>query len=120
MPATQGHRKDPLPSFCFKRSLSGSTTDLFVKSLGSLSYSSGVIAPVVISLVETAAGEFRTWKQSGGQKDITVQVLNTALQLVFTIVLVGCTIAQIAPPVPIKPGGQTSIALNVSSFMISY
>src|SRR5262249_35293929 len=64
--AAYAHRKDPLPFFCFKISVSGSTKGAFVKKLGTLTYSSGVIAPFVITMEENQASDYRAWKQAGG------------------------------------------------------
>ncbi|WP_342360043.1 hypothetical protein [Terrarubrum flagellatum] len=118
-PAYRG-RRDSLPSFCFKVALSGSSTNIFVSKLGPLTYSSGVIAPVVITMAETAAADFRAWKQAGGQRDITVQCLDTALQVAFTVIYRGCTITQIVPAVPINPVDPTSVTLNIGGLTITY
>jgi hypothetical protein len=114
------HRRDPLPAFCFKIALSGSSAQLYVKNLGPLTYSSGVIAPIVINMGEAVATDFRAWKQAGGLRDLTIQCLDTALRLVLTIVCRGCTVMQIVPAVPISAVGPVSVMLNVSSFTISY
>jgi hypothetical protein len=112
-------RRDPLPSFCFKITVSGSSRDVFVRKLGTLTYSSGVIAPFVITMAEDQAADYRAWKQAGGQRDVTIRYLDTALRVVITIVYGGCTIAQIAPPVPITVSGPTSVTLNVSRLTIT-
>jgi hypothetical protein len=67
-----------------------------------------------------AATDFRAWKQAGGQRDVTIQYMDTALRTVLTIVYVGCTIAQIVPAVPISVLGPTSVTLNVSRLTITY
>jgi hypothetical protein len=114
-------RRDPLPIFGFKITMSGSSKEIFVKKLGTLTYSSGVIAPFVITMEEGGdAADFRAWKQAGGQRDVTIRYLDIALQAGLTIVCGGCTIAQIVPPVPISVSGPTSVTLNVSRLTITY
>jgi hypothetical protein len=113
-------RRDPLPIFCFMMTVSGSSKEIFVSKLGTLTYSSGVIAPFVITMGEGPAADFRAWKQAGGQRDVTIRYLDTALRVALTIVYGGCTIAQIAPPVPISVLGPTSVTLNVSRLTITY
>ena len=120
LPPAHTGRKDPLPSFVFKVTVSGSTTNIFVLKLGPLRYSSGVIAPIVITMREDVAADYRAWKQAGGQRDVTIQILDTALRLALTIVFGGCTIAQIVPAVPISVSGPTSVTLNVSRLTINY
>ena len=120
LPPAHTSRRDPLPSFAFKITLSGSSTNIFVRKLGPLTYSSGVIAPFVITMAENAAADFRAWKQAGGQRDVTIQYLDTALRVALTIVYRGCTIAQIVPAVPISVSGPTSVTLNVSRLTINY
>jgi hypothetical protein len=70
-------------------------------------------------MAENAAANFRAWKQAGGQRDVTIQYLDTALRVTLTIVYRGCTIAQIVPAVPIS-AGPTSVTLNVSRLTINY
>ena len=93
---------------------------MFVSKLGTLTYSSGVIAPFVLTMGEDQAADFRAWKQAGGERDVTIQYLDTALQVVLTMVYGGCTIAQIAPPVPISISDPTSVTLNVGRLTITY
>jgi hypothetical protein len=100
--------------------VSGSSKEIFGAKLGTLTYSSGVIAPFVITMGEGEAADFRAWKQAGGHRDVTIRYLDTALRVALTIVYGGCTIAQIAPPVPISVSGPTSVTLNVSRLTITY
>lgn len=113
-------RRDPLPIFCTKLTLSGSSSEAFVKTLGALTYSSGVISPLVITMPENSAPDYRAWKQSGGQRDVTALYLDTALKPRLTIVFGGCTVAQIVPAVPITVSGPTAVTLNVSRLTMSY
>ena len=119
LPAHTG-RKDPLPYFASKVTVSGSSKEIFVSKLGTLTYSSGVIAPFVITMGGDQAADYRAWKQAGGQRDVTIRYLDTALRIRLTIVFGGCTIAQIVPAVPISVSGPTSVTLNVSRLTINY
>jgi hypothetical protein len=119
LPAHTG-RKDHLPYFVSNVTVSGSSKEIFVKKLGTLTYSSGVIAPFVITMGEDQAADCRAWKQAGGQRDVTIGYLDTALRICLTIVFGGCTIAQIVPAVPISVSGPTSVTLNVSRLTINY
>jgi hypothetical protein len=119
LPSAHTNRRDPVPSFVFRVTVSGSSKNILVSKLGPLTYRSGVIAPFVITMAESAAADFRAWKQAGGQRDVTIQYLDTSLRVAFTIVYGGCTIAQMVPAVPISVSGPTSVTLNVSRLSIT-
>ena len=78
--ADPGHRKDPLPFFGFKVVVDGFPANLGVRRLGSLTVNlgpnvagapkqtgSGTSLELVLTMAETSAADFRSWKQSGGK-----------------------------------------------------
>jgi hypothetical protein len=122
--ANTGRREtDVRRDFCccaFLVTVSGSSKEYFAARLGRLAISSGVIAPFVITMVESAATDFRAWKQVGGQRDVTIKYLDPTLRAFLTIKLGGCTVAQIDPAVPIYVLGHTAVTLRVSRLTIDY
>jgi hypothetical protein len=106
-------RKDPLPFFCFKLQVDGLPDAHFVKKLSTLKLTPGMMFQLVITIAESAAADFRAWKQSGGQRDVTIQYLNTALRTFFTLKCSGTSIDQIHPAAPLSPTGATEVTLRV-------
>ena len=114
-------RKDQdLRCAAFKVTMTGSQNSYFVKKLGKLTFNAGTLSPLVMTMAESAAADFRTWKQAGGQRDVTINCLNTALREFFTLTCGGSTIAQIHPPVPINPAGFTDVTLNVRRLAMNF
>ena len=119
--ATGGSRRDAdLNCAAFKVTMNGSQNACFVKKLGKLTVNASSISPLVMTMVESAATDFRAWKQAGGQRDVTILCLNTALRSFFSVTCSGSTIAQIHPPVPINPTGATDVTLNVSRLAMNF
>ena len=127
-----GKRKDPLPFGCLKVEVDGFPANLSVKKLGSLTVNlgpnvvgvlqkngSGTSSESVMTMAESNAGDFRTWKQSGGQRDITIQCLSTALEVLYTFKYKGVTIARIHPAAPLSVTGDTQVTMKVAGVTFS-
>jgi len=131
--ADPGHRKDPLPFFGFKVVVDGFPANLGVRRLGSLTVNlgpnvagapkqtgSGTSLELVLTMAENSAADFRSWKQSGGKRNITIQCLSTALQNLYTFQYKDATITRIHPAAPLSVTGDTQVTVNVSRCDIQF
>lgn len=111
--------------------LDGASAELFIKKISSITVTlgpsvsgsrqatgSGMISNVVMTMAETIAAPFRTWKQQGGQRDVTIQSLSAALNPVFSYNLKAVTIDHIHPAAPV--GGEAEVTLKVGRLTFGF
>jgi hypothetical protein len=111
---------------CFPKVTAGDFS-VFVPKIGALTITLGPntagmepgtrggrgVSNLVMTMKEIDAAGFRNWKQSGGQRDVTVQFLNASLKPASAIKYTGVTIDHIHPAAPINPLGDTEVTMKI-------
>jgi hypothetical protein len=127
-PGSSNHKRRNLNFYCLKVEMDGLPATFGVQRLSALTVNlgpnvvgmrqtngSGAISQLVMTMAETNAADFRTWKQSGGQRNITVQCLSTSFATLCTFKYKGVTIDHIHPAAPLSVGGDTQVTLKITS-----